>query len=189
MKDYQEEIRTLIGDATPTEYMACLIKKVEEDAIALKKAEINLGLLKQMNNRANVLLRFIGNRQRSITVKNTLNDRDKKFLESLDERTGYRFTKLLHLMESITPNKGHTTYVHYLNTLKEKGFLERRNDRLWYKTPKKEDDIIEEDYEDSAIPKNKVLKLLFLVYPDLNISLLAKALGLTQPAVYSMIHR
>lgn len=182
------EIKTLIGDNTPTKYMAELIKKVEEDEIALRKAEINLGLLKQMNNRARILVQAtsMSKPYRPTPCQSGL---AKYLIDTLDPNKRYRYTDILNIGMSqgygLDNGKSTITRLVRYGCLRKDGkhYIFTNDETIGTQnTPDK-------DNCECVISKSRILKLLYLVYPNLNVSKLADAIGVKQPAVHAMIFK
>ncbi len=180
-----KELKTLIGYNTPTEYMAELIKKVEEDEIALRKAEINLGLLKQMNNRARILVQATTLQSR---VQPPFQSGLPKFLvDTLEVGKHYRHGDIIRI--SIRGGYTDTNAKATITKLANHGYLKKEG-KFYIFTGENNTSYDAETQENDCeltISKGRVLKLLYLVYPNLNVSKLADAIGIKQPAVHKMI--
>lgn len=179
-----KELKTLIGDNTPTEYMAKLIEKVEQDEIALRKAEINLGLLKQMNNRARVLLSLSGRfENKQVPFQNGIG---RFILDTLSDGKEYLHKEIIKLCIDAGYTDGNARNA--ISKLTNHGKLIRGRKGRYVLSNSEDDGEGEREYS-FAIPKAKILKLLYLAYPTLNIQKLADAIGISQPSVQQMIFK
>lgn len=178
-----EEIRTLIGDDTPTGYMAKLIKKVEDDSIALRKAEINLGILKQMNNRARIITSVLQNNSSKPSVGNS---GAPHYILTIIKPNGIRHKELIDacLKGGFTDSSARAA----IHKLAKAGILEKRG-RTYYIVSNPQELPLQDTQKDFFLPKHKVLKLLYLAYPNMNINKLADAIGVPQPSVHQMIFK